>query len=299
MQNGFRSLEEECRKQMMAEQSRTGCCGSSETQRCCCPYGCVGPAGPVGPTGPQGRPGPMGPQGPAGPAGATGATGAAGATGPTGATGTPGQNGIMGPTGPTGVAGATGPQGPEGPQGIPGPTGVTGATGVAGIPGQSGATGPTGAAGVTGPQGATGPQGVTGPTGAAPDDVFASFVNYATRFTNADPIGFSTSIADSTGQIVLTSPTQITLSPGYYFISFHVSTLLRPAGYMQITPSYGGTAHIEVGIYFRTSGDLATANGSSSVIIQVTEQTNFTLTYNSDATSVEGAATVTVIQLRR
>ncbi|MFQ8599264.1 MAG: hypothetical protein ACLSAP_00785 [Oscillospiraceae bacterium] len=152
-----------------------------------------------------------------------------------------------------------------------------------------------------GPTGATEqqPVGPTGATGAAPSDIFASFVTFAVQFTDAALIPFSTSIADPTGQIVLTDATHIDLAPGYYLISYHISTLLSTPGYMQVTPFYNGAPHIEVGIYFKTGFDVTSAYGSNSIIINVPEQTRFSLTYNSNVRGSDGAGTITVVKLNR
>lgn len=177
-----------------------------------------------------------------------------------------------------------------------GNTGPAGATGPAGPTGSTGATGP---AGPTGPTGAAGLIGATGPAGEAPDDVFASFATFAIPFTNATQIPLGTSTADPTGQIVLSDPTHIDLAPGYYLISYHVSSILSTPGYMQITPYYNGSSHIEYGIYFRTASNYTTAYGSNSIIIDVPEQTRFSLTFNSPVTNTEGTATITVVKLNR
>ncbi|WP_286200875.1 collagen-like protein [[Clostridium] symbiosum] len=176
------------------------------------------------------------------------------------------------------------------------PRGSTGATGPTGAAGSNGATGPAGATGATGSNGATGP---TGATGAAPEDVFASFATFALQFVNATQIQMGTSTADPTGQIVLTDLTRIALAPGYYLISYHVSAILATPGYMQITPSYNGSPHIEYGIYFKTGTDYTSAYGSNSIIIEVLQETFFTLTYNSNVSSSEGTATIAIVKLNR
>lgn len=282
---------------------------------CCCPA--EGPAGPTGPTGATGA---------TGPTGATGSTGATGATGPAGPL-----TGVTGPTGPTGATGVTGPTGATGSTGA---TGATGLTGAAGPMGNTGPTGATGAAGATGPTGAAGPAGETptvtvgttttlppgtpaevtavqtpggvqlnfaipqGEEGGTEDDIFASFATFEMRFVNAAPILLGTATPDPTGTILLQDSTGIVLQPGYYYIAYSVSTILDTAGYMQITPSYNGAAHLEFGIYFKTNGN-ASAYGSNSIIIQVPAQTTFTLTYNSDVENRSGAATIAVIKLNR
>lgn len=167
------------------------------------------------------------------------------------------------------------------------------------FPFNNGPTGPTGAIGPTGANGVTGPIGPTGATGAAPDDVFAAFATFAVPFTDAAQIPLGTVTADPTGQIVLTDTTRITLAPGYYLISYHVSALMAAPGYMQITPYYNDASHIEYGIYFKTGTNLTSAYGSNSIIIEVPAETRFSLTYNSNVTSTEGTATITVLKLNR
>ena len=263
------------------------------------------------PRGSTGAAGSIGATGPTGPTGVTGAAGSNGATGPTGATGSAGSIGATGPTGPTGPTGATGPTGPTGATGAAGSIGATGPTGMTGAAGSNGATGPTGptgatgsagSIGATGPTGATGANGATGPTGAtgaAPNDVFASFATFALQFINATQIQMGTSTADPSGQIVLADLTHIALAPGYYLISFHVSSILSTPGYMQITPSYNGSSHIEYGIYFKTGTDYTSAYGSNSIIIEVPQETFFTLTFNSNVANSEGTATVAIVKLNR
>ncbi len=143
------------------------------------------------------------------------------------------------------------------------------------------------------------PTGPTGATGTVPDDVFAAFATFAIPFTNATQIPMGTVTADPTGQIVLTDNTRITLAPGYYLISYHVSALVATPGYIQITPYYNNASHIEYGIYFKTGTNSTSAYGSNSIIIEVPAETRFSLTYNSNVTSSEGTATVTVLKLNR
>ena len=183
--------------------------------------------------------------------------------------------------GPQGPQGEPGPQGPQGPQGEPGPQG------------------PQGPQGEPGPQGPQGPQGEPGKPGESANDVFASYFIFEVIFENGSSIPLLTGTADTTGNIELENNTEISLEPGYYFISYSVSTVLDNPGYMQITPSYNGMSHLEYGIYFRTNSVLSSASGSNSIIIYVPSRTDFTLTYNSNVTNRSGEAGVTVIKLSR
>ena len=151
--------------------------------------------------------------------------------------------------------------------------------------------------GPQGPTGATGATGPTGATGAAPDTSFASYFNYLALFSDGEQIPLITNTADPTGQITLINNTQVSLPPGYYLISYHATVFLRSAGFMQVTPSYNGAPRVEVGIYFRTTQP-STAGGSNTIIIAVPSNTIFTLTYNSNVASEEGAATLSIVKLR-
>ena len=139
------------------------------------------------------------------------------------------------------------------------------------------------------------PQGEPGST--APQS-FASFFNYGIIFNNGSQLPFYPIVTDTTGQIEQVSQEQISLEPGYYLISYHVSAILSQSGYMQITPSYNSTSHLETGIYFLTPEGRSTANGSNTIIIYVPEKTNFSLTYNSNVSSRDGAATLSILKLQ-
>ena len=260
------------------------------------PTGLAGPTGPIGPTGPAGATGPTGPTGPAGSRGRMGADGhdgLTGATGPTGPTGPMGLIGATGPTGPAGITGLTGATGPTGPAGI---TGLTGATGPTGPMGLIGATGPTGPTGPMGLIGATGP---TGPAGTIPEGSFATYLNTQYILIDNSLIDTFPSITDSTGNITQENTKVIILKPGYYFIYYKVSALFRTPGYMQITPSYNGSPHIETGAYFATNTNGSSALGVEGFIIYVPSETSFTLSYSGSTNATDGEVDITIIKLNR
>ena len=130
-------------------------------------------------------------------------------------------------------------------------------------------------------------------------DIFASFFLFEKKFENGQLIPFTTGIKDTTGNITLVNETKIKLMPGYYFISYRLSTILDDAGYMQVTPSYNGKPYLQYGIYFKTNTASSSASGSNSIIIYVPSQTYFKLTYNSNVENRSGEATLTVIKLKK
>lgn len=255
--------------------------------------------GPTGPTGAVGPAGANGVAGPTGPTGATGPTGPAGGGSTTGPTGPTGPTGAIGPTGPAGEAGAAGVTGPVGPTGATGPAGAAGPTGPAGAAGATGPTGATGPIGPTGPSGGEGPTGPTGAEGPVPDDVFASFFNFQYPLVRGSQLALLPDVTDPTGAITQSSLTQIALEPGYYLISYKVSAIFQRANYLQVTPSYNGTAHLEYGVYFATSTEGSSACGSSFLILRAPSATTFSLTYSGSANANDGEINVTIVKLRR
>ena len=173
--------------------------------------------------------------------------------------------GNPGPAGPRGPIGCQGPEGPQGPQGF------------------------------QGPQGLQGPQGPQGPSGIP---AYASFVTYQQEFFNGSSISLSAAATDVTGHIVQESTTQLLLQPGVYLIAYHFAANLLTAGYLQITPGYGGRGHLEYGVYNRTGIDNTSVSGSASFIISVEEATRFSLNSNSSVTVRDGEATLVILALQ-
>ena len=136
-----------------------------------------------------------------------------------------------------------------------------------------------------------------GPEGPAGPDIYASFVTLMVPLPDGSPIPFATGTADATGHIVQTSGTQITLLPGTYLVTYHISAILLTAGYLQITPAYQGRGFLEYGVYSRTAENNASVSGSASFILTAPEETVLTLNSNSNAVAREGAMTMVILKL--
>ena len=125
----------------------------------------------------------------------------------------------------------------------------------------------------------------------------ASFVTYMQQFASGAPISFATAEADGTGRITQPSSTQVGLEPGTYFVTYHISAVLETAGYLQITPSYSGGAHLEYGVYGRTADASVTVNGSAAFLAVIPEATVLTLNANVSAAVRDGAMTMVILSL--
>lgn len=209
--------------------------------------------------------------------------------------------GPPGPAGERGPAGPTGSTGPQGPTGITGPQGPSGATGPAGEPGPAGPTGapgPAGPTGATGAPGAAGPVGPTGATGTVPTDSAASFFSYQAQFTPGQPVDLFPGATDPTGAITQAGSQAVALAAGRYLVSCKVSATLAQPGYIQITPSYNGTPHLNEGIYFATTANGSSAVGSAHFIVQAPSATTFSLTYSGSLSASNGEVNLTFLGLR-
>ena len=132
-----------------------------------------------------------------------------------------------------------------------------------------------------------------------PDDIFASFLNYQYLLTPGTLITMFPDVTDPTGNITQRDLEHIQLEPGYYLISYKVAAIFREANYMQITPYYNGTAHLETGIYFATSAAGASATGASFLILYAPTATELSLTYTGSANAYDGEIDMTILKLRR
>ena len=118
-------------------------------------------------------------------------------------------------------------------------------------------------------------------------------------FTDNNLLTLVPSVNDPTGNITETDLTHVALKAGYYLVSYSVSAVLRDPGYMQVTPSYNGISHLETGVYFATSTDGSSVNGSAHFILVAPSDTVFTLNYDGPVDAIEGTVNLTFLKLRR
>ena len=104
-------------------------------------------------------------------------------------------------------------------------------------------------------------------------------------------------VQDSTGNITQSNTQSVLLTAGNYLVSYSVSSTLAQPGYIQVTPSYDGTPHLEYGVYFATTANGSSAVGSAHFIIQAPSPTTFFLSY-SGADASNGEVNLTLLRLR-
>lgn len=132
----------------------------------------------------------------------------------------------------SGMPGPMGPRGEPGPPGCPGERGETGPQGVTGPQGPQGVTGPMG------PRGEPGIRGPAGPPGYPQNSIFASFLGQGLIMPENASLPLKVGIPDVTRNISLCDDRSVALTPGYYAISYHISTVMKRHGFIKLTPVF-------------------------------------------------------------
>lgn len=126
--------------------------------------------------------------------------------------------------------------GPMGPRGEPGPPGCRGERGETGPQGVTGPQGPQGATGPMGPRGDPGERGPAGPAGYPQNSIFAAFLGQDLMMPERALVPLKLEIPDITQNISLCDQYSITLTPGYYVISYYLTAVIKRHCFIKLTP---------------------------------------------------------------
>ena len=140
--------------------------------------------------------------------------------------------------GPPGVFCGYGQPGPMGPRGEPGPPGCPGERGETGPQGVTGPQGPQGATGPMGPRGEPGVRGPAGPPGYPQNSIFASFSGQELIMPEQASLPLKIEIPDVTRNISLCNNYSVNLTPGYYAVSYYISTVMKGHGFIRLIPIF-------------------------------------------------------------
>lgn len=147
-----------------------------------------------------------------------------------------GPQGPRGEPGPPGCPGERGETGPQGPRGEPGPPGCPGERGETGPQGVTGPQGPQGERGPMGPRGETGERGPMGPAGYPQNSIFATFSGEGRSMPEHASLPLKIQVPDITQNISMVTDTSISLTSGYYAVSYYISTMMKRQGFIALTP---------------------------------------------------------------
>ncbi len=133
-------------------------------------------------------------------------------------------------------------------------------------PGPMGPRGEPGPPGCPGEQGEPGPQGVTGPQGPQVE------------------------IPDITRNITLCNNCSVALTPGYYAVSYYISTVMKRHGFIKLTPVFNNCKQTVYGAYAKASTQKEILVVSRYFIIEVPTGSTLFFVWNSSA----GASSISV-----
>lgn len=185
--------------------------------------------------------------------------------------------GIVGARGERGDIGPMGPRGEPGPPGCPGERGETGPQGVTGPQGPQGETGPMG------PRGEPGPRGPAGPPGYPQNSIFASFSGQERIMPESASLTLKMEIPDVTQNIVLQNNCSITLTSGYYVISYSLFTIMKRHGFVKITPVFNDCIQTQYGAYAEAARRKELLALSRYFIVEIPASTTLFFEWRSSA----------------
>ena len=149
------------------------------------------------------------------------------------------ESGMPEPSGASFECGEPDPMGPRGEYSSPGCScrcGESGPMGPRGEPGPPGCPGERGEPGPMGPRGEPGARGPEGPPGYPQNSIFASFLGQNLMMPESACLPLKIEIPDPTQNISLCNNCTVSLSPGYYTISYYISAEMKRHGFMVLTP---------------------------------------------------------------
>ncbi len=205
---------------------------------------------------------------------------------PPGCSGERGEPGPMGPRGepgPPGCPGERGEPGPMGPRGEPGPPGCPGERGEPGPQGVTGPQGPQGATGPMGPRGEPGARGPMGPPGYPQNSIFATFSGLELIMPENASLPLKIEIPDITQNISLCNDCSIMLTPGYYTISYYISTVMRGRGFIKLTPIFNNCKQTIYTAYAEAAKRKEMLVISRYFIVEIPSKTTLFFAWNSSA----------------
>lgn len=87
-----------------------------------------------------------------------------------------------------------------------------------------------------GPKGETGERGPMGPAGYPQNSIFATFLGEGLSVPEHASLPLKIQIPDITQNITLRNSTSLSLTPGYYAISYYISASVKKHGFISLTP---------------------------------------------------------------
>lgn len=189
--------------------------------------------------------------------------------------------------------------GPQGPRGEPGPPGCPGERGEAGPQGVTGPQGPQGVTGPQGPRGEPGARGPAGPPGYPQNSIFASFLSQGLTMPERAILPLKIEIPDITQNISLCDNGTVALAPGYYVISYYVSTVMNQHSFIKVTPLLNNCEQDAYASYAEAVKQEEILAISRYFIVGVPASSTLSFAWHSSAEASKISMDLTILKLYR
>lgn len=192
-----------------------------------------------------------------------------------------------------------GEPGPMGPRGEPGPPGCPGERGETGPQGVTGPQGPQGATGPMGPKGEPGERGPAGPPGYPQNSIFATFSGQELLMPENASLPLKVEIPDVTRNISLCNNYSVTLTPGYYAVSYYISTVMKGHGFIRLTPIFNNCKQPAYAAYAEAAKRKEMLVLSRYFIMEIPDGSTMFFTWHSSAGASRINMNMSIVKLCR
>lgn len=135
--------------------------------------------------------------------------------------------------------------------------------------------------GEPGPMGPRGEPGPAGPPGYPQNSIFATFSGQEMIMPENANLPFKTEIPDDTRNISLCNNCAVTLTPGYYAISYYISTQMKRHGSVSLTPIFNDCEQPSYSAYAQASKKKEILTLDRYFIVKIPAQTLLLFVWNS------------------
>lgn len=189
--------------------------------------------------------------------------------------------------------------GPMGPRGEPGPPSTPGERGETGPQGVTGPQGPQGVTGPMGPRGEPGVRGPAGPPGYPQNSIFASFSGQELIMPERGSLPLKIEIPDITQNISLCNNCSVALTPGYYAVSYYVSTVMKRHCFIKLTPIFNNCKQTMYAAYAEAAKRKEMLTISRYFIIEIPNGSTLFFAWHSSAGASKINMNLNIVKLCR
>lgn len=163
----------------------------------------------------------------------------------------------------------------------------------------TGSQGPQGATGPMGPRGEPGARGPAGPPGYPQNSIFASFSGQELILPEHASLPLKVEIPDVTRNISLCNNYSVNLTPGYYAVSYYISTVMKGHGFIKLIPVFNNCKQPACAAYAEAAKRKEMLVLSRYFIMEVPDGTTMFFSWHSSAGDSRINMNMSIVKLCR